>query len=87
MTPFPKVLQPAPAPLRSPFGRYPSIFAGAIGPRPGRGRRSSPFEGKLRYRILEPGIREFELSPERPGVVKPRVPHEAEAVPVSQSDS
>ena len=37
-------------------------------------------EGRLRYRILEPVIREFELSPDRPGVVEPDVPHEVEAV-------
>jgi len=37
-------------------------------------------EGRLRYRILEPDRREFELSPDRPGVVKPEVPHEVEAV-------
>ena len=37
-------------------------------------------EGRLRYRILEPDIREFELSPHRPGVVEPEVPHEVEAV-------
>ena len=37
-------------------------------------------EGRLRYRVLEPGTREFELSPDRPGVVQPEVPHEVEAV-------
>ncbi|MDE0704203.1 MAG: DUF1971 domain-containing protein [Rhodospirillaceae bacterium] len=37
-------------------------------------------EGKLRYRILEPEIRAFELSPDCPGVVEPKVPHEVEAV-------
>ncbi len=37
-------------------------------------------EGKLRYRILEPDIREFELSPDRPGVVQPEAPHEVEAL-------
>lgn len=37
-------------------------------------------EGRLRYRILEPSIEEFDLSPDRPGVVQPEVPHEVEAV-------
>lgn len=37
-------------------------------------------EGKLRYHILEPEIREVELSPERPGIIEPEVPHEVEAV-------
>lgn len=37
-------------------------------------------EGKLRYRILEPDIREFELSPDHPGVIEPEVLHEVEAV-------
>ena len=37
-------------------------------------------EGRLRYRILEPGLREFELSPDHPGVVQPEVPHEVEAM-------
>ena len=33
-------------------------------------------EGKPRYRILEPAVREFELSPANPGIVEPDVPHE-----------
>ena len=37
-------------------------------------------EGRLRYRILEPELREFELSSDVPGVVEPQVPHEVEAV-------
>ncbi len=37
-------------------------------------------EGRLRYRILEPVVAEFELSPERPGVVEPAVPHEVELI-------
>ena len=37
-------------------------------------------EGRLRYRILEPEIRTFELSPEQPGIVEPEVPHEVEPV-------
>ena len=35
-------------------------------------------EGRLRYRILEPDIRTFELSPGQPGIVEPEVPHEVE---------
>ena len=37
-------------------------------------------EGRLRYRILEPDVRELELSPGCPGVVEPQVPHEVETV-------
>ncbi len=37
-------------------------------------------EGRLCYRILEPELREFDLSPERYGVVEPQVPHEVEAM-------
>ena len=35
-------------------------------------------EGKLRYRVLEPEIRESELSPGKPGVIEPGVAHEVE---------
>ena len=35
-------------------------------------------EGSLRYRILEPVPEEHMLSPERPGIVEPEVPHEVE---------
>lgn len=37
-------------------------------------------EGRLRYRILEPGIQDEELTPEVPGVVEPEVPHEVKAL-------
>ena len=37
-------------------------------------------DGTLRYRILEPEIREFELSPDHPGVVEPEVSHEVEVM-------
>ncbi len=37
-------------------------------------------EGRLRYRVLEPETREFDLSPDRHGVVEPQVSHEVEAV-------
>jgi len=37
-------------------------------------------EGRLRYRILEPEIRKFDLSADRHGVVEPQVPNEVEAV-------
>ena len=37
-------------------------------------------EGSLRYRILEPEMREFDLSPDRHGVVEPQAPHEIEAL-------
>ena len=33
-------------------------------------------EGRLRYRILEPEVREYELSPERPGIIEPQISHE-----------
>ena len=36
-------------------------------------------EGRLCYRILEPEICAFELSPDNPGIVEPEVPHEVEA--------
>ena len=36
-------------------------------------------EGRLLYRILEPEVEEIELSPERPGIVEPEMPHEVEA--------
>ena len=36
-------------------------------------------EGSLRYRILEPEMREFDLSPDCHGVVEPQAPHEVEA--------
>jgi tellurite resistance-related uncharacterized protein len=35
-------------------------------------------EGLLRYRILEPTREEHVLSPERPGIVEPEIPHEVE---------
>ena len=37
-------------------------------------------EGKLLYRILTAETEETELSPDRPGVVEPEVPHEVEAI-------
>ncbi len=37
-------------------------------------------EGRLRYRILEPDIEDIELSPARPGIVEPEVPHEVEPI-------
>ncbi len=37
-------------------------------------------EGKLRYRILEPDIREFVLTADHPGVVGPTVSHEVDVV-------
>ena len=40
--------------------------------------RIQVLEGELRYRILEPQREEHVLSPERPGVVEPEVPHEVE---------
>ena len=36
-------------------------------------------EGRLRYRILEPEVREFALTPGSPGIVEPEVAHEVEA--------
>jgi tellurite resistance-related uncharacterized protein len=40
--------------------------------------RIQVLEGSLRYRILEPTREEHVLSPERPGIVEPEVPHEVE---------
>jgi tellurite resistance-related uncharacterized protein len=46
--------------------------------KPGVWARIQVLEGSLRYRILEPGVEEHVLSPERFGVVEPEVPHEVE---------
>jgi tellurite resistance-related uncharacterized protein len=35
-------------------------------------------EGSLRYRILEPALEEHVLTPGRPGIVEPGMPHEVE---------
>lgn len=35
-------------------------------------------EGRLKYRILEPEIEEFELDAERPGIIEPTIRHEVE---------
>ena len=37
-------------------------------------------EGRLRYCILEPEVEEHELSPTRPGIVEPAVPHRVEPI-------
>ncbi len=37
-------------------------------------------QGRILYRILEPRIEEYELSPDRTGVVEPQVPHELEVM-------
>ena len=37
-------------------------------------------EGRLRYRILEPEMREMELFPDTPGIVVPEIAHEVEAM-------
>ena len=37
-------------------------------------------EGRLRYCILEPDVHEHELSPQRPGIVEPAVPHRVEPI-------
>lgn len=37
-------------------------------------------EGRLRYRLLEPEVRETELSCEKPGIIKPQIAHEVEAL-------
>ncbi len=47
---------------------------------PGTWRKNVILEGRLRCRILEPEIRDLELSPDRPGLVEPQVPHEVEAL-------
>lgn len=46
--------------------------------KPGTWGRIVVSAGRLRYRILEPTVEEVELSPERPGIVEPQVPHEVE---------
>lgn len=35
-------------------------------------------EGQLRYRILEPSMKEFLLDKDQPGVIEPSVQHEVE---------
>lgn len=37
-------------------------------------------KGRLLYRILTPEVEEIELSPDKPGVVEPEIPHEVEAM-------
>ena len=37
-------------------------------------------EGSLLYRILEPSLEEHVLTPERPGVVSPEIPHEVKTI-------
>jgi tellurite resistance-related uncharacterized protein len=46
--------------------------------KPGVWARICVLDGALHYRILEPVREEHELSPERPGIVEPEVPHEVE---------
>ena len=72
----------------SPYARTDTFSAESIPENLGRSHRTKAgtwakiviLEGRLRCRILEPVIREFELWPSRPGVVQPEVPHEVEAV-------
>lgn len=35
-------------------------------------------EGSLLYRVLEPAVQEFRLTPDRPGIVPPTIRHEIE---------
>jgi tellurite resistance-related uncharacterized protein len=46
--------------------------------KPGVWGRICVLEGSLRYRILEPAQEDHVLSPGRPGIVEPEVPHEVE---------
>ena len=48
--------------------------------KPGVWARICVRSGSLRYRILEPEAEEHLLSPARPGVVEPEVPHEVEPI-------
>ncbi len=48
--------------------------------KPGTWGKIVILEGRLRYRILEPEVRDLELSPDCPGLVEPQVPHEVEAL-------
>ncbi len=48
--------------------------------KPGTWAKISILEGRLLYRVLEPDTREYELSPENPGIVEPEVAHQV--VPV-----
>ena len=44
--------------------------------KPGVWGRIRVVAGSLRYRILAPTVTDHILSPERPGVIEPEVPHE-----------
>ncbi|MDE0058117.1 MAG: DUF1971 domain-containing protein [Defluviicoccus sp.] len=46
--------------------------------KPGAWGKIVVLDGRLRYRIIEPEIHAFELSPGNPGIVEPEVPHEVE---------
>ena len=46
--------------------------------KPGVWAKIVVLEGSLLYRILGPEVEEYELSPERPGVAEPEVPHRVE---------
>jgi tellurite resistance-related uncharacterized protein len=48
--------------------------------KPGVWARIRVIEGTLRYRILAPQTREHVLTPGRPGIVEPEVPHEVEPI-------
>ena len=58
----------------------PANLLGSHRTKSGTWARIVVLEGRLLYRILEPGTEEFELSPKRPGIVEPEVPHEVEPV-------
>ena len=48
--------------------------------RAGAWARIVVLEGRLRYRILEPTVKEVELSPGLDGIFEPQIPHEVEPV-------
>ena len=56
----------------------PSNLRRAHRTKPGTWGKNVVLEGRLRYRILEPVIEEFQLSPGRSGIVEPEVLHEVE---------
>jgi tellurite resistance-related uncharacterized protein len=35
-------------------------------------------EGSVLYRVLEPALQQFRLTPDRPGIIAPRIGHEIE---------
>ena len=59
-------------------GRVPDSLLGSHRTKADTWAKIVVLEGRLRYRILEPATRTVELSPDRPGIVEPEIPHHLE---------